>query len=655
MSVRGHRRRVILFLVAIIVPSVVLVVLGLRMIAQESELAGKRLAEERQRTAAEFRQELLARLERVRLQEASLIAARSDTARPARYQNPEVVLVARSDGGRLILPWEDAPHSEETRPSLDAGAYGREVDEGERLELGGSQIERAAASYRRAARLARGANQTAYAHLLLARALARAGRRKEAVGLYEQLLSLPLQAADEQGLPFSFYAAERLLEAGGAHEAVLGRLRDVWDAVALMPPPALYFLRDLVGKLVGAAPDVPAREAAERLQEKALRGVQELEQALALQNDFPKLRPLHLTGKRPANADPPWVPYGEEMWLVSAAPATEQARPVVVAVRAGQVLTSLEAGRRHPGIASFKLVPADSESDGEPLGQNFPGLKLVSTPRDGGASAEAWSPQSWFYLVTLLLVVGVNLFAAHLLWRDVRRELRLAEMRSQFVSSVSHELKTPLTSIRMFAETLLLGRAADPRAQAEYLDTIVNESERLTRLLDNVLDFSKIEQGRKTYRFARTPLAEVVAASARALEYPLAQQGFELRVSAEESVPPVRGDADALQQAVMNLLTNAIKYAGESREIDLRLYRENGHAVIAVEDRGLGIAPEEQGRIFEKFYRVATPETESVPGAGLGLTLVAHVAQAHGGSVEVKSAPGAGSLFAIHLPLEVET
>jgi signal transduction histidine kinase len=251
-----------------------------------------------------------------------------------------------------------------------------------------------------------------------------------------------------------------------------------------------------------------------------------------------------------------------------------------------------------------------------------------------------------------LLVLSITLFAAYLLWRDVRREVRLAEMRSQFVSSVSHELKTPLTAIRMFAETLGMGRATDTQTQSEYLETIVNETQRLTRLLNNVLDFSKIEQGKRIYRLEPTCLAEVVQAAARTLQYPLAQQGFQLRVEIENGLPAVRVDADAIEQAILNLLTNAMKYSGESREIDLRLHLQGGRAVIAVRDKGIGIPRKEQSRIFEKFYRAPTPENLHVPGTGLGLTLVEHIAKAHGGHVEVQSEPGKGSAFSIHLPLE---
>jgi signal transduction histidine kinase len=190
----------------------------------------------------------------------------------------------------------------------------------------------------------------------------------------------------------------------------------------------------------------------------------------------------------------------------------------------------------------------------------------------------------------------------------------------------------------------------DPQ-QTRFLDTIVSESERLTRLLNNVLDFSRIERGQKTYRLEPAPLSDVVQAAVRTIQYPLAQQGFVLDLDVGDGIPAIAVDRDALQQAILNLLTNAMKYSGTQREIGLRLCAENGTAQIQVSDRGIGIPETEQSRIFEKFYRVPIPENREIAGTGLGLSLVAHVAEAHGGRVQVESRPGEGSTFSIHLPL----
>jgi signal transduction histidine kinase len=195
-----------------------------------------------------------------------------------------------------------------------------------------------------------------------------------------------------------------------------------------------------------------------------------------------------------------------------------------------------------------------------------------------------------------------------------------------------------------------MGRVEGPRATSEYLKTIIGESERLSRLVDGVLDFSKIEQGGRAYRFRPVALDEIVRSAVQALAYPLAQGGFELHL-AVDGAPPVKGDRAALEQAVTNLLTNAMKYSGGHREIGVSVNRQSEQAVIRVQDHGVGIAPEEQRRIFERFYRAPAQDAGNVPGAGLGLTLVDHVVRAHGGRVTVESQPGQGSVFSILLPV----
>jgi len=199
-----------------------------------------------------------------------------------------------------------------------------------------------------------------------------------------------------------------------------------------------------------------------------------------------------------------------------------------------------------------------------------------------------------------------------------------------------------------------MGVQTRPEAQKEYLRTIISESERLSRLLNNVLDFSKIEQGTRTYCFETTSLEEIIHAAKKAMAFPMNQKGFSLQVEVEKGIPPILADRDALEQAVLNLLHNAMKYSGESREIHLMLRRNGNMACIDVIDHGVGILEENRGKIFGKFFRVPGIENQRIPGTGLGLTIVSHIAKSHGGKVEVIGRSREGSTFSIILPLEAE-
>jgi signal transduction histidine kinase len=436
-----------------------------------------------------------------------------------------------------------------------------------------------------------------------------------------------------------------------ADALVLETLQDAAHQSAWLWPSAVYLLRDLTGILAENARDPGSLPEIDRLSSRVSLILTRTERVLSLAADYATLG-LASVNDPTDSRQRPWVPYGTPMWLVGAVPAVEGRGSVVVAFRAEAVLGGLEAAGNPNGPIFGEVAMASGGSkEEEPLGSEFPGLVVQFSSADGEIGTEIGSLRWWFYSVGLLLVIGVTLFGAYLLWRDTRREVQLAETRSRFVSAVSHELKTPLTAIRMFAETLHEGGAATPEAHDEYLETIVNESERLTRLLNNVLDFSKIERGGKTYHRELQGLDEIVRFSARAMRYPLEQRRFSLGVEIEENLPPVRVDRDAIEQAILNLLANAMKYSGDSRDIQLRLRAEDGEAVIEVSDQGIGIEPGEEDQIFERFYRAPGPEYENIPGTGLGLTLVHHIAQGHDGRITVKSAPGEGSTFSLRIPL----
>jgi signal transduction histidine kinase len=247
----------------------------------------------------------------------------------------------------------------------------------------------------------------------------------------------------------------------------------------------------------------------------------------------------------------------------------------------------------------------------------------------------------------LLVVIAVGLVVTY---RLVRRETEMARLRSDFVANVSHDLKTPLSVIRMFGETLEMDRVRDDTARREYYRVITRESERLSRLIDNVLDFSRIEGGRRRYERVPTAVEPLVRETLEAFAYPLTQQGFKVEVDVSPDLPEVALDADAVSQALANLVDNAIKYSTERKSLRVEARVQGGELALSIADEGIGIPREEQGRIFEKFYRVGRSETQGRRGSGVGLALVRHVAEAHGGRVTVESRPGEGSRFTLWIP-----
>jgi signal transduction histidine kinase len=249
-------------------------------------------------------------------------------------------------------------------------------------------------------------------------------------------------------------------------------------------------------------------------------------------------------------------------------------------------------------------------------------------------------------ILTLMIIGGLVLTK-----RMVSKEIAVAKLKSDFVSNVSHELRTPLALIRLYAETLELGRISTKEKKHQYYRIIRKESERLTALINNILDFSRIEAGRKEYEFRETDIADLVRNTLDSYRYQIEQQGFELEEAIDTELPAVRIDREAIARALVNLVNNALKYSQDQKYIGVKLYRENGSVKLEVADHGIGIARRDQTKIFEKFYRAGDPLVHNTKGSGLGLSLVRHITEAHGGEIEVESSPGAGSKFIMSLPL----
>jgi len=294
-------------------------------------------------------------------------------------------------------------------------------------------------------------------------------------------------------------------------------------------------------------------------------------------------------------------------------------------------------------------------------------VKLVySDPKGGSRRRNVWVANS----VTLLIMSIMALGGVLLSMRFGLRQMELSNMKSHFVSNITHELKTPLAAIRLYIETLLQKRVKDEEQERKFLGIINKESVRLTHLINNILDFSRIEMGHKRYDLQPTSVGQMARGVVDDYAFQLRDKGFDVTLQVEEDLPTLQADGDALSQALLNLIDNAVKYSGaapgsagateplnpqNSVQVSVRAGSSPSGAPevhIAVRDHGVGIPTSEHKRIFEEFYRVEKGLEHDVKGSGLGLALVAHIIEAHGGTIEVKSHRGDGTTFVIRLPVQ---
>lgn len=274
------------------------------------------------------------------------------------------------------------------------------------------------------------------------------------------------------------------------------------------------------------------------------------------------------------------------------------------------------------------------------------GIRLKGTTIEELVNSRVAKNIGLVILLDIVLAAGIAV-----MYRNVRREMDLARIKSDFVSNVSHELRTPLALIRMYAETLEMGRLKDEHKKAEYLETILRESERLTRLVNNILDFSRMQAGKKQYSFAPVHLNDVIQNVLQTYSVQLQTRGYVPVVDLAKNLPVINADAEALSEALINIVDNAVKYSDAERFLSVRSQTSGSIVSVEIEDHGIGIPPSDQGKIFDMFYRVSTGHVHDRKGTGIGLSLVKHIMDAHGGTVRVSSAVGKGSTFCLEFPV----
>jgi signal transduction histidine kinase len=280
---------------------------------------------------------------------------------------------------------------------------------------------------------------------------------------------------------------------------------------------------------------------------------------------------------------------------------------------------------------------------------NFPPWRLELYQTGDGKSGFALHKNIFFWTILALLVIVV--FGSGLIIRTIVQEVNLLNLKSEFIASVSHEFKTPLTAMGAVLERLLSGEVKDPKKTKEYYRILSHDSERLKRLVKNVLDFTKIEDGKREYKFAPTDISRLVRHEVDNFHNENRMRGFTVETKIGNDIPSVYVDEEAMSQALHNILDNAAKFSGSEKNIEVKIVRREESIEISVQDRGVGIPENERKKVFEKFYRGKQASSVSPTGTGLGLTLVKHIMDAHSGDVVIKSHSGKGTCVSLILPV----
>jgi signal transduction histidine kinase len=530
----------------------------------------------------------------------------------------------------------------------------------EAAEFSGSGLEHALAHYRTAHSRASSVSDRVLARMRMARVLYKLRRYDAGLDQYRMVLESAGDIVDAHGIPYAVSALRQMTDGFAAVDRTDDRrraerqLRDyVLDRPWNLSSGYDYHLA-LVASLAGA-PESTSASRIRRLQD----GVERIAWVRA------EVIPRVLADRKTTDADvtrlrPLTRRDGSTALVASIAARGGGAREIGLAYELrtsyldgpllAQVLRTVDLGR---DFAVAVLGPGNPRN-GALLYADIdvlPGWRVGLFHRGGYSIQQLAARQRFIYGtfivgMILILIVGIAFTA-----RASAREAELARLRTDFVASVSHELKTPLALIRMFGETLDSGLVVDEPQRREFYGVIRRESERLTHLIDNVLDIARIDAGTKQYSLQSADLAAIVREAVDAYHPFFERQGFEVATALPPAPLWLTIDRDAVIQALINLFHNAMKYSAEVRQVTVSVAERNGEVRLAVGDRGIGIADDEIARIFRRFYRVRPSGTGGAAGSGLGLSLVAHTMTAHGGRVDVESTPGAGSVFTLVFPV----
>jgi len=659
-------RLTIVFILAVLFSGSILTWFSINNISNLKELTEKRIIEEQRELSSRFSSAVQRNIEKVTTglnKEINLFDVLKDSVKRIAAGNIFIIQpFILKNTGQLLYPNFTGIPENISEQRFSAG-FRSAFRKGEEAEFADRNLIKAKNNYLSCLNYGTGAIDSAKALNALGRVAVKQNKNEDALNYYTLIISDFFAATDENGNPYTYYALPQLLKITNEKNAkkILPVVEFCLGKIETGFIPLNYNTEELVILVTGWLKTISAvnAEKSATINKLATSIIQQVRFTIKYGNELSEL----LRKDNPGN----YITAGNDFKVVNSVAGTKNEFILINTnyknpagflfdrtklfdeILRTELQSGLEFSYKIDFPAIYRAKPTNDNLIYSPqLSPWFPDQQIEISLINKDLIKNLVNRRGLIYgIASLFLLVAMCLGVA-LILRDITRERNLARLRTDFISNVTHELKTPLTSIRMYAESLLMERVKTNDTRKEYLEVVLNESERLKRMINNILEFSKTEKGRTEYHFVKSNLTSIIRSAIHEMSYWFEKENFEVVTELDENID-AEVDPEKIKQVVENLLSNSIKYSTDVRQVFIRLQKAGDNVLIEVEDKGIGIPADRISHIFEPFYRIE--QKESISGTGLGLTVVKEIVDAHKGIVEVNSEPGKGSIFTVRLPV----
>ncbi len=702
IAARKQKKIILIFFLTILVPSIFLGIFGIRAIRNERFRAAKQMENEYKRAA-----EYIASQVRICFREFGTAIQNLALSPPVAEKDypgikntlvshlseiplMDVVFVAYEDE-EVFFPQFQAPLMSKISsvPSFE-GSQHTKLKRAEKYEFEQKRYDMAFSLYRELYDQSENENLKANMLASMARSQVKNGKYEEAIDNYNTIFEDYKFSLSSSLLPLAVFSGLQVVhcyvelgDSANAMKAALALYREICEMTWNLTEAQFNTYCSLIDEAVaeinpGLKQDSAEREFFEEWSQLSVLRRERDEQWRAMRDIEHNVIPeLETRLDRSSVSGPSPLFYtktvDDNSYLVASVPfplnAEEDVSGLVGAIAdreylTGHILTELIENQQFSentdivisDLSGRSILGNNDESTGsaaitEFFEGNFPPWKIEFYPKKiSGLGGIDIKKNFYFWTIVVLLIVLT--FGAALIMITIAQEMDVLKIKSDFVSSVSHEFKTPLTSIRTLIERLQQGKVKDKTKMNQYFSVIAQDTDKLTRMVGNILDFSKIEEGKREYDFVETDVAQSVSRQIQEFQKDELLKDFSFQVIIQEDIPQLSVDREALSQILNNLLDNAVKFSRDEKEIQVILRKDAENVILEVKDKGIGIPPDEWDKIFDKFYQGKNALRQTVKGAGLGLTLVKHTVEAHGGRISVKSKVEEGSTLSLIFPVQ---